>query len=230
MTVGRLPSIDGGIQPTLLTTTGDIMYASAASTPARLGIGSTSQVLTVASGIPSWATPTAAGSNFSLLNSGGTALTGASTITVSGISGADKVFVLVTGASSANASSEFNIRFNGDSGSNYFYSGATFNISGASFNTSMFTRASSTNTQIRFGTMSGGATSDIAGYVSLTGGNSSGIKMIQSVAAASPVTQVGQEQFILGGYYNSASTISSVSIVSTSGNFDAGTIYIYTSA
>jgi len=39
-----------------LTTTGDIYYASAANTPARLGIGSSGQVLTVASGIPSWAT------------------------------------------------------------------------------------------------------------------------------------------------------------------------------
>jgi len=42
----------------IMTTTGDTLYASAANTPARLGIGSTGQVLTVASGIPSWATPT----------------------------------------------------------------------------------------------------------------------------------------------------------------------------
>lgn len=39
-----------------LSTTGDILYASSANTLARLGIGSTGQVLTVASGIPSWAT------------------------------------------------------------------------------------------------------------------------------------------------------------------------------
>jgi len=61
MTVGRIPNVEGGIQPTLLTTTGDIMYASSASNPARLGIGSTSQVLTVVSGVPSWATPAAGG-------------------------------------------------------------------------------------------------------------------------------------------------------------------------
>jgi len=59
MTAGRIPSIEGGIQPTLLSTTGDIMYASSASNPARLAIGSSAQVLTVASGIPSWATPAA---------------------------------------------------------------------------------------------------------------------------------------------------------------------------
>ena len=61
MTAGRIPSVEGGIQPTLLTTTGDILYASSASNPARLAIGSSAQVLTVASGIPSWATPAAGG-------------------------------------------------------------------------------------------------------------------------------------------------------------------------
>jgi hypothetical protein len=54
------------IQNALLTTTGDTIYASAASTPARLGIGSTGQVLTVAAGIPSWATP--ASGDFKLID------------------------------------------------------------------------------------------------------------------------------------------------------------------
>ena len=50
--------VDAKIAKTLTTTTGDTIYASSANTPARLGIGSTGQVLTVASGIPSWATAT----------------------------------------------------------------------------------------------------------------------------------------------------------------------------
>jgi len=40
-----------------MTTTGDTIYSSSGSTPARLGIGSTGQVLTVSGGVPSWATP-----------------------------------------------------------------------------------------------------------------------------------------------------------------------------
>ncbi len=44
-----------------MTTTGDIIYSSNGSTPARLGIGSTGQVLSVAGGIPSWATPSSSG-------------------------------------------------------------------------------------------------------------------------------------------------------------------------
>ena len=38
-----------------LTTTGDLYYASAANTPARLAIGTTGKVLTVAGGVPTWA-------------------------------------------------------------------------------------------------------------------------------------------------------------------------------
>ena len=49
-------TLTGVINNTLTTTTGDIIYASSANTPARLGIGSTGQVLTVSGGIPSWGT------------------------------------------------------------------------------------------------------------------------------------------------------------------------------
>jgi len=58
----------GAIANTLTTTTGDIIYASAANTPARLGIGSTDQVLKVSGGVPAWATP-ASGSGFNFITS-----------------------------------------------------------------------------------------------------------------------------------------------------------------
>jgi len=48
-----------------MSTTGDIIYSSSGSTPAKLGIGSTGNVLTVsAGGVPAWAAP-ASGSTFS---------------------------------------------------------------------------------------------------------------------------------------------------------------------
>ena len=67
--IGYLNGVTSAIQTQLdaktakstLTTTGDIYYASSANTPARLGIGSTGQLLTVASGIPSWAAPAGGG-------------------------------------------------------------------------------------------------------------------------------------------------------------------------
>ena len=67
--LGYLDGVTSAIQTQLdaktakstLSTTGDIYYASAANTPARLGIGSTGNVLTVASGVPSWAAPAGGG-------------------------------------------------------------------------------------------------------------------------------------------------------------------------
>jgi len=69
LTTGTLPIASGGTAGTTaasafnnlnpMTTTGDIIYEASAGTAARLGIGSTGQVLTVAGGIPSWATSSA---------------------------------------------------------------------------------------------------------------------------------------------------------------------------
>ena len=57
---GTVALTSGVINNSLLTTTGDTIYASGTSTPARLAIGSAGQTLTVsAGGIPEWATPAA---------------------------------------------------------------------------------------------------------------------------------------------------------------------------
>ena len=45
MTVGRIPSVEGGIQPTLLTTKGDIIVATGNATLVRQGVGTNNQVL-----------------------------------------------------------------------------------------------------------------------------------------------------------------------------------------
>jgi hypothetical protein len=52
------------IPKSTVTTAGDVIYATGSSAVTRLGIGTTGQVLTVASGVPSWATPSS-GSTFS---------------------------------------------------------------------------------------------------------------------------------------------------------------------
>jgi hypothetical protein len=47
MTVGRIPSVEGGIQPTIFDAKGDLLTATANDTPARLALGTTGQVLKV---------------------------------------------------------------------------------------------------------------------------------------------------------------------------------------
>ena len=84
MTAGRIPSVEGGIQPTLLTTKGDLISATAASTVARLPVGSDTQILvadsTASTGLK-WATPSFIGARVyksgaqSISNVTGTAVT-----------------------------------------------------------------------------------------------------------------------------------------------------------
>jgi hypothetical protein len=60
MTVGRIPSVEGGIQPTIFDAKADLLTATAADTPARLAVGANDTVLTAdsttATGLK-WATP-----------------------------------------------------------------------------------------------------------------------------------------------------------------------------
>jgi len=44
-----------------MTTTADIIYSTSGSTPGRLGIGATGDLLTVAGGVPTWAAPAGGG-------------------------------------------------------------------------------------------------------------------------------------------------------------------------
>ena len=81
-----------------MTTTGDTIYSSSGSTPARLGIGSTGQVLTVAAGVPSWATPAGGGAGLTLVSTT-TIGTTVSSVTVSSAFSAtyENYFISVNG-------------------------------------------------------------------------------------------------------------------------------------
>jgi hypothetical protein len=213
------------------TTLGDVEYRSAtANTNTRLPIGTAGQVLTVNSGAtaPEWAAPAGA-TNWSLLNAGGTALTGATTVTVSGISGKDKIMILISEASSANASSNISVRLNTDTGSNYYFYGNQIQAP-AAYASSFLTQLSESTTSIQLGLISASATSVFGGYVTLTGCNSAGVKAFNGSGGGNAAGSNQQRANNFGGYYNSASTISSISVVSSSGNLDNGSVFVYASA
>ena len=100
------------------TTLGDIEYrSSTANTNTRLGIGTTGQILTVAAGVPSWATPATAG-GMTLIQE--TVANADSGIDFTSISGSYKQLLLIwCGIKHSTSGSSFPIRFNSDTGSNY---------------------------------------------------------------------------------------------------------------
>jgi len=214
---------------TAITTAGDLIKGTGSGTFNRLGIGSTGQVLTVAAGAPSWATPSAAAKSYSLIGTG--TLTAASTITVSGISGMNTLYIFVNNAS-ASAGNDVDLRINTDATSKYnrFGNEASF---GSTYSQGGFGKIAQTSADQFFFTSfpSGGSgTSVMAGGILIDGCNSSGVKMIQSVASPNLGDGTGNiRQNAQFGYYTGTSTVSSVSLISTA-NFDAGVYYVYGSA
>jgi hypothetical protein len=216
------------------TTLGDLAYSSAtANTNTRLPIGTSGQILSVnGSGVPAWTTPAAAaGTSWTLLNAGGTALTGAQTITVSGISAKNDLFIVFRGASSASAQTEIRIRFNSDSGANY----STFGLKNSNPTTYASTTTfneenQSANNHIRLAQTTTNANSTASGYLRVSGANTSGIKLAHGVGGADPAGGNAGVQYAVGGSWSGSATVSTVSIISEFGNFDAGTIFVYTSA
>lgn len=204
-----------------LTTKGDIYGYDTA--PARIPIGTNNQVLTADStqalGLK-WATPAGNSIDYTAINAGGTALTGATTITVSGISGKSSLMVLVDGASSVNASSSFSVRFNSDSGTNYGAVGLVITNSVAG-NTGGFYGGQ----QIDIAKMTNSAGGACSFNMLVSGTNATGRKFV--TASSGGDVGVGSEFRSINGWYSGTSAISSVSLISSTGNFDAGTIYVF---
>ena len=208
------------------TTLGDLFYASAtANTNTRLGIGSTSQVLTVTGGVPVWAAPATGGATgWTLLNAGGTALTGAATITVSSLS-AKELQVIVIGASSANATSSISLRLNGDSAANYTWAGF-YNACPVTYNAGNIQGDGSYSgaTSFLIGRMAADAASLVFGSAKIDLTDTTGWKSVDIVGggdgSGSQIVTARQ------GIYEASAAITSISIISSSGNFDAGTVYV----
>jgi hypothetical protein len=200
-----------------MTTTGDTIYSSSGSTPARLGIGSSGQVLTVASGVPSWATPASGG--MTLLST--TSLTGATT-TISSISSSYvNLFLVISGVSNATADGDkIRVAVNGNTNTAYGQSG-------------VFTLPSTLAT--------GGLNGD---YIRTTGVNfaradTTNIFILQLYNYASATTYK-QWKFDWGiqststyysgnasGFINSTTAISSLVFSASGGNLSTGTVLLY---
>lgn len=119
------------IPKSTVTTAGDVIYATGSSAVTRLGVGSTGQVLTVAGGVPSWATPPSSG-GMTLLST--TTLSGTSTsVSVSG-TGYKNLVAYVYGFGTASSNYNAGITLNSVT-ANYVYKNTSVIPAGTILNT-----------------------------------------------------------------------------------------------
>jgi hypothetical protein len=209
-----------------LTTKGDVYTYSTAD--ARLAVGANDTVLTADSSTATglkWAAPAGGGANWTLVGTGTT--TSGSTVTVSGITGADKLFIMLKNISTNTASDYIYFRINTTS-ANYNWSGSEYLIN-STYSANNFGCYTDSGDHIPLAFLSGSATSRCNGFIMITGGNSSGVKSIQTVAATNAATSNTQIHYNGGGFWNNSATITSVSILCNN-TFDAGSFEVYKSA
>jgi len=112
----------------VLTTTGDTLYASAANTLARLGIGSTGNVLTVAGGVPTWAAPAGGAPTIAQIATGN--INSGTSLTISSLSSYDTLILYMNGITFASFGDPLSLQINSVAASgNYRGAGGNANNS-----------------------------------------------------------------------------------------------------
>jgi hypothetical protein len=196
------------------TTAGDIDYYTSATAKARVGIGSSGQVLAVSGGVPAWTTVSSGG--MTLLST--TTLSGAST-TISSISGSyNQLYGIVYGVSNATADGQMRMALNGvTSGVTQFGTNAA---------TTVFT---DTNDYLLF---AGGG--QIITRTNTTNAWSFIIDNYASTASLKPILCYGmfyetttRRAYLRAGGYESTSAITSLVLSNSGGAWSTGTVLLY---
>jgi hypothetical protein len=212
------------IQNAIVDAKGDLIGATAADTPARLAVGTNGQVLTAdstaATGLV-WASPASSG-GMTLINTGGTTLSGSS-VTVGSIpSTYVDLYVVVRNFKPANDGQNLNMAINGDTNANR-YKSDYWNDTGSatySFDTSIHTM----NYYQDNGTATGSTIAQIYDYA-----NSSTMKLIWNFGvnnnADNPSTSI--QTWNRRGWYSQTGAISSLVFSCSTGNFTSGTVFVY---
>jgi hypothetical protein len=200
-----------------MTTTGDTIYSSSGSTPARLGIGTAGQVLQVNSGAtaPEWATP-ASGGGMTLIST--TSLSGTTGATLSSIAGTfNSLQIIVFGAAWDTANDILTFKPNGNN--------ATFHFGGQQ-NTTNYNRTNGTGEITTFNWLR----TDTDNVVVINWDNyasSSSNKPFNFYGYCVNATSSVATSIFGGGVWKTTTAISSFTIDAGGNNFTGGTVLLY---
>lgn len=199
---------------TAIDAKGDLIAGTGADAFSRLGVGTNGQVLTADSAETTglkWAT--AASGGMTLINTGGTTLSGSSTTISSIPSGYKYLYGEIVGFRPATNNTDLRAQFNGDTGSSYSWiGGSSFNQSSTKF-TDGGCNSSSSNGNIQF---------QMPNYLA------SCWKFAE--VNSLNVLNTGTSSFFAQNYisvWSGTSAITSITFICSSGNFTSGTVYLY---
>jgi hypothetical protein len=222
---------NAAIPKTLTTTTGDIIYASAANTPARLGIGTASQVLSVVSGVPAWTTPSGGGGLTLIATATPSAAT---SLSFSSIPTTYKHLVVrFFGVFMDVNDGYWNVRVNGDTGSNYNWHfvrflGATPDAARANRTATTF-GGTDNNSGVIPRTAASGTAYDQHGAGSITFYDYASTTLRRNIQSSTWGDGAGAALWVnIDGYYASTGTaITSIDFVRSATEAITGTFYLY---
>lgn len=215
------------IQNAIVDAKGDLIAATAADTPARLAVGTNGYVLTADSGEATglkWAAP-ASGGGMTLINTGGTALSGSS-VTISSIPDTYKsLLVIVRGYKAGTQDTYTKLTFNSDTGTNYqTYFTNNSGSTGTTFATSYVAtniNGVSNSADAQYNNMA----ISIPDYTSTTTYKALSFNNVYKYAYAN--NTVDWNLNLGWGAWGSTSAISSITFAVNAGTWSAGTIYVY---
>lgn len=208
------------INPTIVDAKGDIIAATAADTVGRLAVGSNDQVLTADSSTATglkWATPSAGG--MTLISE--TTASALSSLSFSSLGSYKQLLLEWQGIYHSNATTRFDLRFNSDSGSNYYGNNVTV-LEG----TITYRNAPADTAATYYGAFGEGTNNNTGAYAF----NSKGMLLLDNYTSTTKfkkykimhfhynnTTTFYEQQLYSDRYWISTSAITSIDVVRTSG-------------
>jgi hypothetical protein len=193
------------------TTAGDVDYYTSSTAKARLGIGSTGQILTVAGGVPTWAAAPSGSLNIAQIATG--TMSGTS-FNITGLT-QDYIQIVFAPVNWNTSNAQFRIRLNGDSSAVYAQASGSFTIQTPPVT---YTTFGTTNSEIRMQGNNNGLTGDTTSVYVLTLTNCKASGFTNFYWTAGFQNNIPSNSFVSGsGIYKTAAQVTSINATVSGG-------------